>query len=65
MPYLNCPFCPSQAVPANTQDMARVNLTKLRCIGNGHESYVHTTEIYGDERSEREPESIPSRFDRS
>jgi len=50
MAYLNCPFCPGQAVPASTQDSMLqfgMGLTKLRCIASGHFSYVETEEIYG------------------
>jgi hypothetical protein len=51
MAYLNCPLCPSQAVPANTQDaVARFGfgLVKMRCIGSGHTFYIEEEEL--DER---------------
>ena len=45
--YLNCPFCPSQAVPANIQTLLNSGVTRFRCI-NGHFSFVYTEDITGD-----------------
>jgi hypothetical protein len=55
---LNCPFCPSQAFPANVQALNNIGLTKLRCIASGHECYVSTEEIYG-RKSEPDTDSLP------
>ena len=48
MAYLNCPYCPSQAVPANTQTLLNNGLTRLRCIGSGHFSFVYTEDLNGE-----------------
>ena len=49
MAYLNCPFCPSQGVPVNTQDKPLEKLVKFRCIGSGHMFYVEQEVLDGED----------------
>jgi hypothetical protein len=57
MAYLNCPFCPSQAIPASVQEPILhigMGLVRLRCIAFKHESYVKTEDLKGKPKEDTE-----------
>lgn len=54
MAYLNCPFCPAQALSASTEPMLEygMGLVRFECSGGKHKFYVEEKEINGEQQGD-------------